>query len=172
MLANEEVTADGRSDVGNYPVYRRPLRQWMLRITAYAERLLADLDGLDWPESIKQMQRNWIGASDGASFNLLEVGAGHRQRCGPGGLEHRGVHHPAGHAAGATYLVLAPEHPLGQRCWPTPAAGPGGRLPRGRGGSATGSGPAAAGKTGVFTGPPSPTRPPASRSRCTWPTTC
>jgi len=62
VLANEEVTADGRSDVGNYPVYRRPLRQWMLRITAYAERLLADLEPLDWPEPIKQMQRNWIGA--------------------------------------------------------------------------------------------------------------
>lgn len=66
VLANEEVTAEGRSDVGNYPVYRRPLRQWLLRITAYAERLLADLDELDWPEPIKQQQRNWIGPSDGA----------------------------------------------------------------------------------------------------------
>jgi leucyl-tRNA synthetase len=65
VLANEEVTADGRSDVGNYPVYRRPLRQWMLRITAYAERLLADLEPLDWPEPVKQMQRNWIGPGDG-----------------------------------------------------------------------------------------------------------
>jgi len=64
VLANEEVTADGRSAVGNYPVYRRPLRQWMLRITAYAERLLADLGPLDWPEPIKQMQRNWIGPGD------------------------------------------------------------------------------------------------------------
>jgi leucyl-tRNA synthetase len=60
VLANEEVTAEGRSDVGNNPVYRRPLRQWLLRITAYAERLLADLDGLDWPEPIKQHQRNWM----------------------------------------------------------------------------------------------------------------
>jgi leucyl-tRNA synthetase len=65
VLADEEVTADGRSDVGNYPVYRRPLRQWMLRITAYAERLLAELEPLDWPEPVKQMQRNWIGPSDG-----------------------------------------------------------------------------------------------------------
>ena len=65
VLANEEVTPDGRSDIGNYPVYRRPLRQWMLRITAFAERLIADLDELQWPESIKQLQRNWIGASDG-----------------------------------------------------------------------------------------------------------
>ena len=62
VLANEEVTADGRSDVGNYPVYRRPMRQWMLRITAFAERLAADLDLVDWPESVKVMQRNWIGA--------------------------------------------------------------------------------------------------------------
>ncbi len=60
VLANEEVTADGRSDVGNHPVYRRPLRQWMLRITEFAGRLADDLDRLDWPESLKQMQRNWI----------------------------------------------------------------------------------------------------------------
>src|SRR5262249_20113574 len=74
VLANEEVTADGRSDIGNYPVYRRPLRQWMLRITAFAERLLDDLDLVDWPESIKQMQRNWIGPSDGAYIDLLVQG--------------------------------------------------------------------------------------------------
>ncbi len=61
VLANEEVTADGRSDVGNYPVYRRPMRQWMLRITAYADRLAADLDLVDWPDAVKVMQRNWIG---------------------------------------------------------------------------------------------------------------
>ena len=65
MLADEEVTAEGRSAVGNYPVYRRPLRQWMLRITAYAERLLADLDLVDWPERIKRLQRHWIGPSGG-----------------------------------------------------------------------------------------------------------
>ena len=64
VLANEEVTAAGRSEVGNYPVYQRPLRQWMLRITAYAGRLLAGLDDLDWPESVKRIQRNWIGASE------------------------------------------------------------------------------------------------------------
>src|SRR6202040_2964268 len=66
VLANEEVTADGRSERGNHPVYKRPLRQWMLRITAYAERLLDDLDLLDWTDSIKLMQRNWIGRSVGA----------------------------------------------------------------------------------------------------------
>ena len=65
MLADEEVTDEGRSAVGNYPVHRRPLRQWMLRITAFAERLLADLDEVDWPESVKRLQRNWIGPSGG-----------------------------------------------------------------------------------------------------------
>jgi leucyl-tRNA synthetase len=64
VLANEEVTVDGRSDIGNFPVYRRPMRQWMLRITVFAERLARDLDLVDWPEPIKQMQRNWIGISD------------------------------------------------------------------------------------------------------------
>ncbi len=65
VLADEEVTEDGRSAVGNYPVHRRPLRQWLLRITAFAERLLADLDGVDWPENVKRLQRNWIGPSGG-----------------------------------------------------------------------------------------------------------
>jgi len=65
VLADEEVTDEGRSAVGNYPVYRRPLRQWLLRITAFAERLLAGLDELDWPENIKRLQRNWIGPSGG-----------------------------------------------------------------------------------------------------------
>ncbi len=65
VLADEEVTDEGRSAIGNYPVYRRPLRQWMLRITAYAERLLADLEEIDWPERIKRLQRNWIGPSGG-----------------------------------------------------------------------------------------------------------
>src|ERR1700748_3476626 len=63
VLADEEVTAEDRSAVGNFPVYRRPVRQWMLRITAYAERLLADLDQVDWPENVKRLQRNWIGPS-------------------------------------------------------------------------------------------------------------
>jgi leucyl-tRNA synthetase len=65
VLADEEVTDEGRSAVGNYPVHRRPLRQWMLRITSYAERLLADLDALDWPDRIKRLQRNWIGPRGG-----------------------------------------------------------------------------------------------------------
>ncbi|MDY7009951.1 MAG: class I tRNA ligase family protein, partial [Planctomycetota bacterium] len=66
VLANEEVTNEGRSDRGDYPVYRKAMKQWMLRITAYSDRLLEGLDELDWPESIKIMQRNWIGRSEGA----------------------------------------------------------------------------------------------------------
>jgi leucyl-tRNA synthetase len=104
VLANEEITADGRSDVGNFPVFRRPLRQWMLRITSYADRLIADLDLVDWPEPIKAMQRNWIGASDGAVVEF-EVADGPALKVDvfttrPDTL------------AGATFLVLAPEHPL------------------------------------------------------------
>ena len=120
MLANEEITADGRSDIGNYPVYRRPLRQWMLRITAYAERLIHDLDHLDWPESIKTMQRNWIGPSDGASIDF-RVGA-------PDGAVIRAFTTRPDTLPGATYLVLAPEHPMVDEltvaAWPegTPAS--------------------------------------------------
>src|SRR4029434_1557710 len=69
VLANEEVI-DGRSEVGGHPVVRRPMRQWMLRITAYAERLLKDLEGIDWPEGIKLLQRNWIGRSEGAEIDF------------------------------------------------------------------------------------------------------
>src|SRR6185312_396454 len=74
VLANEEVTAEGRSEQGDFPVYRRPLRQWMMRITAYADRLIADLDTVDWPESLKAMQRNWIGRSAGARVEFAIAG--------------------------------------------------------------------------------------------------
>ena len=104
VLANEEVTADGRSDIGNYPVYRRPLRQWVLRITAFAQRLIDDLDELEWPESIKQMQRNWIGRSDGARIDLAIDGC-------PGIRVDVFTTRPDT-LPGATFLVLAPEHPL------------------------------------------------------------
>ena len=90
VLANEEVTADGRSERGNFPVYKRPLKQWMMRITAYADRLLADLDLLDWSESIKLMQRNWIGRSTGALARFPVEGHD--------GVDDRGVHDPARHA--------------------------------------------------------------------------
>ncbi len=113
VLANEEITAEGRSDVGNYPVYRRPLRQWVLRITAYAQRLLEDLDGLNWPESIKLLQRNWIGPSDGAViiFPVAAASAGGPAAAGPDPAIEVFTTRPDT-LPGATYLVLAPEHPL------------------------------------------------------------
>jgi len=101
VLANEEVTAEGRSERGNHPVYKRPLKQWMLRITKYAERLLADLDLLDWPESIKIMQRNWIGRSDGA--DIVFTVESHDD------LGIRVFTTRPDTVFGATYMVLAPE---------------------------------------------------------------
>ncbi|MEZ4700614.1 MAG: leucine--tRNA ligase [Rhodothermales bacterium] len=103
VLANEEVTNEGRSERGNYPVFKRPLRQWMLRITAMAERLGSDLELIDWPEAIKIMQRNWIGRSEGA--HIVFPIDGHEDALKvfttrPDTL------------FGATYMVLAPEHPL------------------------------------------------------------
>jgi leucyl-tRNA synthetase len=111
VLANEEVTADGRSERGNHPVYKRPLKQWMLRITAYAERLLVDLDALDWPDSIKQMQRNWIGRSDGAEI-VFPV-EGHTD------LGIRVFTTRPDTTFGATYMVLAPELDLVDEIVPT-----------------------------------------------------
>jgi leucyl-tRNA synthetase len=101
VLANEEVTAEGLSDRGNYPVYKRPLKQWMLRITKYAERLLGDLDLLDWPESIKIMQRNWIGRSEGA--DIVFPVESHEE------LGIRVFTTRPDTVFGATYMVLAPE---------------------------------------------------------------
>jgi leucyl-tRNA synthetase len=103
VLANEEVTADGLSERGNHPVYRKPMNQWMLKITAYAERLLADLEELDWPESIKEMQRNWIGKSEGAEVDFQIDGRDAKIR----------VVTTRPHTLfGATYMVLAPEQPF------------------------------------------------------------
>jgi leucyl-tRNA synthetase len=102
VLANEEVV-DGKSEVGGFPVERRPMRQWMLRITSFAQRLIDELDGLDWPESIKLLQRNWIGRSEGAHVKFQIVG--HESdvtvfTTRPDTL------------FGATYMVFAPEHAL------------------------------------------------------------
>ncbi|MGO4341424.1 leucine--tRNA ligase [Pedococcus sp. 2YAF34] len=103
VLSNEEVTNDGRSERGNYPVFKTNLRQWMMRITAYADRLADDLDRVDWPDKVKAMQRNWIGRSQGARVAFPVVG------------------HDASIEVfttrpdtlfGATFMVLAPEHPL------------------------------------------------------------
>ncbi|HEX6993868.1 MAG TPA: leucine--tRNA ligase [Gammaproteobacteria bacterium] len=101
-LANEEVV-DGKSEVGGFPCVRRPLRQWMLKITAYADALLEGLDELDWPESTKEMQRNWIGRSEGAEIDFDVDGRPEKIRVfttRPDTL------------FGATYMVLAPEHAL------------------------------------------------------------
>ncbi|MFG3555099.1 leucine--tRNA ligase [Micromonospora sp. NPDC047557] len=101
VLANEEVTADGRSERGNFPVFKRNLKQWMMRITAYGDRLLDDLDSLDWPEAIKHMQRNWIGRSTGAHIDF------------PTTREPIRVFTTRPDTVfGATYMVLAPEHEL------------------------------------------------------------
>ncbi|MCU1669947.1 MAG: leucyl-tRNA synthetase [Blastococcus sp.] len=124
VLSNEEVTPDGRSERGNFPVFRRPLTQWMMRITAYADRLIDDLDRLDWSDSLKQMQRNWIGRSTGARIGFsvgdetVEVFTTR-----PDTL------------FGATYMVLAPEHPLVDAL--TADAWPDGTDPRWTGGAAT-----------------------------------
>ncbi len=101
IVANEEVTADGLSDVGNFPVFKRNMRQWMLSITKYADRLIADLDMLDWPEPIKIMQRNWIGRSEGARVAFDS----------PAGSIDVFTTRPDT-LFGATFMVLSPEHPL------------------------------------------------------------
>lgn len=124
VLANEEVTADGRSERGNFPVFKARLRQWNMRITAYADRLLDDLDALDWPEAIKLQQRNWIGRSEGARVDFPVDGEAitvftTRQDT----------------LFGATYMVLAPEHPLVEKF--TPAAWPEGTHEAWTGGHAT-----------------------------------
>jgi leucyl-tRNA synthetase len=103
VLANEEVI-DGKSERGDHPVERRPMKQWMLKITAYADRLLEDLEELDWPESIKDMQRNWIGRSEGAEVTFKVDG--HE------GEDVKVFTTRPDTLFGATYMVLAPEHKL------------------------------------------------------------
>ena len=105
VLANEEVI-DGKSERGGYPVVRMPLKQWMLRITAYADRLVSDLEGLDWTRAIKDMQRNWVGRSEGAEVEF---------RVGDGDDAIRVFTTRPDTLFGATYMVLAPEHPLVDR---------------------------------------------------------
>ncbi|MEV4637254.1 leucine--tRNA ligase [Actinoplanes sp. NPDC049548] len=158
VLANEEVTPDGRSERGNYPVFQRSLKQWMMRITAYGDRLVEDLDALDWPEPVKLMQRNWIGRSRGAHVDFPMDGDDIISvfTTRPDTL------------FGATYMVLAPEHALVEAI--VPAAWPEGTKDAWTGGHATPSDAVAAYraaaaakteeertadakvKTGVFTG--------------------
>ncbi|MCL2802753.1 MAG: leucine--tRNA ligase, partial [Micrococcales bacterium] len=159
VLANEEVTAEGRSERGNFPVFTKSLRQWMMRITAYAERLGDDLDTVDWPDKVKAMQRNWIGRSVGAMVNF-DI---------DGGEETLTVYTTRQDTLfGATFMVVSPEHPLLGRA--VPAAWPAATKPVWAGGYPTpkaaveayrraASGKTAAErvaegreKTGVFTG--------------------
>ncbi|MFJ1858289.1 leucine--tRNA ligase [Streptomyces anulatus] len=125
VLANEEVTADGRSERGNFPVFKAKLRQWNMRITSYADRLLNDLDGLDWPEAIKLQQRNWIGRSEGARVEFPVDTAG--------GIIVFTTRQDT--LFGATYMVLAPEHDMVERI--IPAAWPEGTHPVWTGGHAS-----------------------------------
>ena len=120
VLANEEVI-DGKSEVGGFPVVRRPMRQWMLRITAFAERLIDELEPLDWPAGIKLLQRNWIGKSEGAMIEFAVAGGGDPDRSsGPAGINAAGYNISVFTTRpdtlyGATYMVLAPENPLVDR---------------------------------------------------------
>jgi leucyl-tRNA synthetase len=126
VLANEEVV-DGKSEVGGFPVVRKPMRQWMLRITAYAERLLSDLGTIDWTDSLKEMQRNWIGKSEGAEVDFLVAAS--RQSAAESSEQKNGGALPSRRYEeadfkirvfttrpdtlfGATYMVLSPEHKL------------------------------------------------------------
>ena len=178
VLANEEVTAEGRSERGNYPVFKRNLRQWMMRITAYADRLAEDLDTVDWPEKVKLMQRNWIGRSEGAEVTFAVEGA-REAGCAVADLSVYTTRPDT--LFGATFMVVAPEHPLlgGRLGAPVdddaaaltvPAAWPEGAREAWTGGRATPAGAVAAyraraaaateaertaedrAKTGVFTG--------------------
>ena len=120
VLSNEEVTNDGKSERGNFPVFQRPLKQWMMRITAYADRLLSDLDcddladgsggqfQIDWPDPIKLMQKNWIGRSDGASvlFDILDPDTGESR----GTLDIFTTRPDT--LFGVTFMAVAPEHPI------------------------------------------------------------
>lgn len=111
VLSNEEVTRDGLSERGNYPVYRRPLKQWMLRITAYAERLLADLARVDWPAGVVEMQRNWIGASEGAQVEFA-IAPEHAKGLSAHERRLRVFTTRPDTLFGATFMALAPAHPL------------------------------------------------------------
>jgi leucyl-tRNA synthetase len=118
VLANEEVTTDGRSERGNFPVFKRNLSQWMMRITKYSDRLVDDLDRLDWPEPVKHMQRNWIGRSAGAKVSFTapvadgSAGGSAAASAGAKTVAIEVFTTRPDTLFGATFMVLAPEHPL------------------------------------------------------------
>ena len=127
VLANEEVTAEGRSERGNYPVFQRELRQWSMRITAYGHRLIEDLDTIDWPEKVKLMQRNWIGESHGAAV--------HFPVASQDGEQDMEVYTTRPDTLfGATFAVVSPEHELLEH---VPSAWPQGVPEAWKGGYAT-----------------------------------
>ena len=195
VLSNEEVTNDGRSERGNFPVFKRNLRQWMMRITSYADRLADDLDRVDWPEKVRIMQRNWIGRSSGARVTFAvasggssdAVAAAAAAAAAAAGIEVFTTRPDT--VFGATFMVLAPEHPLVDEL--VPAGGwPEGTKPAWTGGAATPEEAvtayrrAAAARTtssgrarartrpGCSPAAGRPTRSPARASRCSSPTTC
>ncbi|MGP5008719.1 leucine--tRNA ligase [Brachybacterium tyrofermentans] len=132
VLANEEVTAEGRSERGNFPVFTRRLRQWNMRITAFADRLIDDLDRVDWPESIRSMQRNWIGRSHGAQITFPAAGLAADPDATFDVFTTR-----ADTLFGATFCVLSPEHGLLQDPSALPAAWPEGTKASWTGGATT-----------------------------------
>ena len=185
VLANEEVTADGRSDIGNFPVFRRTLRQWMLRITAYADRLLDDLDALDWPESIKIMQRNWIGRSHGATirFATRTSGTGRvrhpvRSRCSPpdptlcSGPPSSWWRPNIPCSTRCCRLPGRPEHHTGGEARPTALATRSPAIDRQQPRRPTASGRRTGPRPGWRPARRPSIRRPAPRSRCSSPTTC
>ena len=132
VLANEEVTADGRSERGNFPVFTRRLRQWNMRITAYGDRLIDDLDRVDWPESVRSMQRNWIGRSHGAQITFPVTGLAGHDAASFDVFTTR-----ADTLFGATFCVLSPEHSLLADTDALPGAWPEGTEDVWTGGAAT-----------------------------------
>ena len=193
VLSNEEVTNDGRSERGNFPVFKRNLRQWMMRITAYADRLADDLDRVDWPEKVRIMQRNWIGRSHGARVTFPIASGAQPDAVGLPAAAGAGIEvftTRPDTLFGATFMVLAPEHPLVDDLVPA------GGWPEGTKAAWTGgAGDAAGGRHGLPAAPPRagptssgrarartrpgcspaagrPTRSPAPASRCSSPTTC
>ena len=132
VLANEEVTAEGRSERGNFPVFTRRLRQWNMRITAYGDRLIDDLDRVDWPESIRSMQRNWIGRSHGAQITFPVTGLADAPEASFDVFTTR-----ADTLFGATFCVLSPEHALLADVAALPAAWPEGTNEAWTGGAAS-----------------------------------
>ncbi len=174
MLANEQVLADGTCERSGDLVEKRDLEQWFFKITDYAQQLLDDIDGLDWPERVKTMQRNWIGRSEGAEFDMVVTDADGAPRAD--GAAVRVFTTRPDTSFGMTYAVMAPEHPL--------VADDRHRRPSRRGRRLRGAPPgrpatssacrrrARSTSAACSPAPTCATPSPVARCRCTWPTTC